>query len=330
MTSVSVDGADMKALVDCGSTRSIISAKLVSKVNFSDSEVMTVNGDVVPCAGTALIKLNIAGCYMCHNFLVMNELVPGISVIIGLDLINRLGGVDIRPGIVKFPNIRSELDSMCAVLHDEPITINDIDFTAEFRRGKWTVAWRWKREPPDLTNQRPNYGISPKLGKAFDDELKMWIKEGWLQPVPEDYKGGILPMIAVEQPAKANVRPVLDFRHVNQYVMCHTAQADVCDETIRRWRQWRGKISMLDLRKAYLQILVDTDLWRFQVIRHKGRSYYLTRLGFDLSSAPRIMSEILRTVLKLDPKIAQGTDNYIDDFIVNEDIIIADEVIDHL
>ena len=87
---------------------------------------------------------------------------------------------------------------------------------------------------------------------------------------------------------------------------------------------------MLDLRKAYLQILVDPDFWKFQVIKHNGQSYYLTRLGFGLSSAPRIMSEILRTVLSLDSKIQQGTNHYIDDVIVNEDIVSAEEVIDHL
>ena len=92
----------------------------------------------------------------------------------------------------------------------------------------------------------------------------------------------------------------------------------------------RGRISMLDLRKAYLQISVDSSLWRFQVVRHKGESFYLTRLGFGLSSAPRIMSEILRTVLRMDPEIAKGTDHYIDDLIVNEDMVSVDKVSEHL
>ena len=42
------------------------------------------------------------------------------------------------------------------------------------------------------------------------------------------------------------------------------------------------------------------------------------------------MSEIVRKVLSLDPDIARSTDHYMDDVIVNEDIAIADEVIDHL
>ena len=72
----------------------------------------------------------------------------------------------------------------------------------------------------------------------------------------------------------------------------------------------QGKISMLDLKNAYLQISVDPDFWKFQTVQHKGESYYLTRLGFGWSIALRIMSEILRTVIKMDPEIANGTDHY--------------------
>lgn len=137
-------------------------------------------------------------------------------------------------------------------------------------------------------------------------------------------------LIAVEQPVKENVRPVLDFREINQYVTSHTAHADVCDETIRRWRQIRGKMTMLDLKKAYLQICIESDLWKYQTIKHNGQCYFLTRLGFGLSSAPRIMSQILKKVLNLDPCVARGTDHYVDDLIVNEDIVSVDKVVDLL
>ena len=70
---------------------------------------------------------------------------------------------------------------------------------------------------------------------------------------------------------------------------------------------------MLDLRKAYLQLFVARELWKHQAVRYKGAFYYLTRLGFGLSSAPKIMSLILKKVVSLDPVIHLGTDFYIDD-----------------
>ena len=336
MASIFVDGVESKALVDSGSTRSIISAKLVSNVNDSDTEIMAVNGKAISCEGTALVRLQISEWCIEHEFLVMKELIPGIPVILGLDVIDRFGGVSIGAGTVKFKKEKNDQQfeevamASCSSSKKEPIEINDPDFTGKFEGGKWTVAWRWKGDPPKLINRKANYGIPDTLSKAFDDEIQTWIKEGWLKPIPGGYQDGILPLIPVEQAEKGNVRPVLDFRHVNHHVVSHTAQAEVCDETIRRWRQWRGKIAMLDLRKAYLQIFVDPEFWKFQAIEHKGQCYYLTRLGFGLSSAPRIMSEILRTVLSLDPRIEQGTDHYIDDVIVNEDVISTDEVMAHL
>ena len=45
-------------------------------------------------------------------------------------------------------------------------------------------------------------------------------------------------LMAVIQPTKDKVRPVLDFRELNGHVMCHTGDdvTDVCGETLREWR----------------------------------------------------------------------------------------------
>lgn len=329
--SVSVDGSELKALVDSGSSRSLIWNRFASSARPSDGhKILSVSADTVLCVGTTQLTLHIAGRELHHEFLVMKRLVPGWELIIGNDLISRLGGVTIGPDAsVRFGCEQSSVPTPSCLVAEE-LRIDDPDFTAEFREGKWVVSWRWREEAPILTNKIANYGIPPNLEEAFNEELGNWMQNGWLLPVTQGYDGPILPLIPIEQPAKGNVRPVLDFREVNQYVVNHTAHADVCDETLRRWRQMRGKISMLDLKKAYLQIHVEPDLWKYQVIKHNGRCYYLTRLGFGLSSAPRIMSEVLRKVLSFDPDVARGTDHFVDDLIVNEDIVSTEKVISHL
>ena len=80
---------------------------------------------------------------------------------------------------------------------------------------------------------------------------------------------------------------------------------------------------VVDFKSAYLQIQVSEDLWKFQVVKHKGVHYALTRLGFGLSCASRSMTSILGKVLSLD-------DHYIDDIVVQESIADAETVRRHL
>ena len=83
---------------------------------------------------------------------------------------------------------------------------------------------------------------------------------------------------------------------------------------------------MVGLKSAYLQIQVSEDLWKFQVVKHKGAYYALTRLGFGLSCAPRIMTSILGKVLSLDDRVRRATDHYIDDIVVQVSVADAKTV----
>ena len=91
-----------------------------------------------------------------------------------------------------------------------------------------------------------------------------------------------------------------------------------------------SNLQIIDLRKAYLQFHVDSSLWRYQVVEYKGRRYCLTRLGFGLNVAPKIMTLVLNKVLSMDPVVRSGTDSFIDDIIVNNDIVSCDRVLELL
>ena len=43
-----------------------------------------------------------------------------------------------------------------------------------------------------------------------------------------------------------------------------TAHADICTEKLREWRRAGLNVSMLDLRKAYLQVHVHQSQWSYQ------------------------------------------------------------------
>ncbi|XP_068237250.1 uncharacterized protein [Palaemon carinicauda] len=128
------------------------------------------------------------------------------------------------------------------------------------------------------------------------------------------------------------IRGCKETQELNVNVKCHTGNdvTDVCSETLRKWRQTGENVSVVDLKSAYLQLSIDEKLWPYQLVNYKGQTFCLTRLGFGLNSAPRIMSRILKTVLSKDEKIERATSSYIDDVLVNESIASADEVIRHL
>ena len=67
-----------------------------------------------------------------------------------------------------------------------------------------------------------------------------------------------------------------------------------------------------------------------QTVVYKDKNYYLTRLGFGLNFAPKIMSQIVQKVLSMDATVKAGTDNYINDILVKESLVSADQIVLHL
>ena len=136
--------------------------------------------------------------------------------------------------------------------------------------------------------------------------------------------------MAVIQQNKDKVRPVMDFRELNTHVDAFTASADVCADKLREWRRQATNVTVIDLRRAYLQVHVHESLWPFQTVIFRGQRYCLTRLGFGLNVAPSIMKAVLAKVLSQDDTILRATSPYLDDIFVNEDVASAQQVECHL
>ena len=78
-----------------------------------------------------------------------------------------------------------------------------------------------------------------------------------------------------------------------------------------------------------MQLHVKENLWNYQRVCYDGVIYNLTRLGFGLASAPRIMTKVLERVLSLEEKIRSGTSIYVDDILVDGSVVSV-EVVEHL
>ena len=324
---VTVDGEfRARALLDTGCSKSIISSDFPFRANRKKSlkEVVMMNGDVAQCSDSVDVEIRVGSESLILNCLVMNML-PGFDMLLGMDVVSQLGGVHVRAdGDVCFGPMSRQVAASA-------IHLSDKDYHISFNDGTWSARWTWadSSQEPVLSNQVPNYRISEDVAPQFESVVEAWIEKGWLRPFdgPCD---GILPLLAVVQENKNKVRPVLDYRELNSYVSSHTAESEVCGEKLRRWRKMGNNLCLLDLRDAYLQVRVDEDLWRYQVVEFRGRRYCLTRLGFGLNAAPKIMSAIVRKVLSICPRIAKSADSYVDDIIVNLDEVSVDEVLLHL
>ena len=293
-----------------------------------------LNGESTSCYGETTVAMVIGQTDMKIRCLVASELVCKAGMIIGVDVIRQLGGVMVNSNLdVRFG------DQLCvasaAAKTRDVLEIHDKDFTATFNGSKWTMEWKWENGEPELTNQCAGYRIPSECREVFDDELSQWIRDGWLveyDPARHGTHEGIIPLLAVKQPNKERkVRPVMDFRELNCYVKSHPGlDSAVCQDKLRNWRMRSDRASILDLRKAYLQIHVSQRLQRFQVVRHRGKVYVMTRMGFGLNIGPKVMTKIISTVLSLNDDIAKGTDHYIDDIWVDESRVTVEKVRRHL
>ena len=272
------------------------------------------------------MEIKVRGVRVKVEAILMNY---GIVVIIGMDVINEMGGVTIKKAEVKFGDVH------CAVAAHRlnVCKIADKDFEANFSGQKWMVKWKWKGELPVLQNRVKFYmnSLESEKNSEFEEEVERWITDGIL--VPWKGKGkGVLPLMAVFQATKKKVRPVLDFRELNSFVVCRTESdiIDMCNEKMRKWRWLEGGTAIVDLKSTYLQLHVAKELWQYQLVSYKGKTYCLTWLEFGLNVAPKIMIAVLKTVLKKGSKTKEATDLYIDDIMVDVTKISTKEVVEHL
>lgn len=333
------------ALVDSGCTRSIISRELVARTNErhrSDSErIVMMNGTTVNCDRVADVCIELDGvrwkqaCLTC-------DILPGYKMLLGMDVINRMGGVRISDGEVRFsPAGRASGVSTTTACAASDLRIEDCDFSATFEDGKWVVKWKWNEKVdccsktdrvlacPVLQNRISHYPPSESVREDFEHEVESWVENGWLRPYDGPFDG-VVPLMAVVQRNKKKVRPVLDYREVNSFLSCHTAESAACNESLRTWRRLGTNVSIIDLRNAYLQLHVHPDLWKYQVVRYKGQTYCMTRLGFGLSIAPKVMTSVLKRILGMNETVAAATESYIDDIAVNNDIVSNETVLQQL
>ena len=154
---VTINGKKTRALVDTGCTTTLVRAS-VAEFWEGANTVRVVDGRKVRCCGETVTKIAVRNIPLQVQVIVLEKLVTGIDVILGLDVIDRLGGASIAKGQVRFERqdaarvVRASSNDTVQPTKPKPFQIEDEDFRAHFDSDKWLEEWRWTTGPPVLTN----------------------------------------------------------------------------------------------------------------------------------------------------------------------------------
>ena len=122
-----VNNTVMTALVDTGCTTTLINYRLMSVCGRCGT-VIAVDGRDIKCKGARQVEIKVHGVQVKVEAILMNRIIDGIDVIIGMDVINEMGGLTIKKAEVKFGDVH------CAIAAHRlnVCKIEDKDFEANF------------------------------------------------------------------------------------------------------------------------------------------------------------------------------------------------------
>ena len=322
-------------MVDTGASVSLVKNSYVNGYERQPSEVRleTLSGELVHVTGCVCLESVVVDCKQLGPVqpYVVSRLPLNVDLVIGLDVVLRCG-MTVDSAGVSFGN-----GVALGAVQDESgsCRIDDKDFSAWFNGDIWTVRWNWKEGASGAIGSSRSY-VADTDEAEVDTEIKEWLDSGILVRYDASRHGKVqryLPLLAVRQEKRGTtkVRPVFDYRETNKMVESHPGGATpICAERLRTWRQVGEAGGVLDLKKAYLQIRIVPELWVHQAIRWKDEVFLLTRLGFGLSSAPKIMTAIVERVLSQSASISGAVTSYIDDLFVATEAISCEDVRAHL
>lgn len=330
-----IDGRRSRTLIDTGCSVTLIGEHVVHgrrRTACNSMKLEMMNRAVLHTLGTVELGSILTengvelGPAVAH---VVHSLPLNVDVVLGLDVLskNKLE-LSCQNGEIEVQFNNSGRSTSIASYSSEAkpceLEIEDKDFTAKFQGGCWVASWCWKDEDNlDSLHKKPCDYVHQTNRLEFDREIESWVHEGILTPYRKDDHGeirGYLPLMAVKQfkGEECKIRPVLDYRKMNEAVQSFPGGAvPICSERLREWRMRGDKGSLLDLKRAYLQIHIEKSLWVYQAVKWNGHLYLLTRLGFGLSVAPKIMTAIVEKVLAQNQHVNEAVSSYVDDLFID-------------
>ncbi|KAF4739343.1 hypothetical protein FOZ63_032230, partial [Perkinsus olseni] len=349
------------ALLDTGCSTSIMSSRIASLFGKKLVRVTTLQGDVELRTGTP-IRVNgvtVQPLVASQRDVLTLSGIP-VQAILGLDLIRALGGVTLvwstdrwavsfghasvcvaqptAPPVLSTcsegASCSSTLTSADVVLHGDDYEVRRVRVTPDTFR--WVFRWKWidGKPPVQGIHAPPHFPgsverLTDEQRRCFYEEIDLWRKHGFIVPVARHRLRNVLTCLPVCQMHKSTrVRPCLNYKPLNSLIVSRPnpdGPPATSQGTLRRRRRLPlAACSLVDISKAYMQVLADPDqaLWQGVVLPHLGQdsSFVMSRLGFGLAIAPRILAVVLDFVLA-EAGLTDKADKFVDDIVANREDI---------
>jgi hypothetical protein len=334
----------MRVMIDTGCSLTLASDHAVRDRLRSVESIMleTMGGEIISTQGSVMLKSVMyesqeLGPLLVH---VLPKLPKQVDLVIGLDVILRIGlqvgGKACRTQVTFGVDEHAASASFKGEVPRVDLSINESDFNACFSQGNWEAEWKWRDDCTNLNTSFPHNVVSAEDVVDFDSEIASWIQDGILIKHDQKEHGPVrnfIPMMGIRQRKgdTSKLRPVLDYRDLNKLIKSNPGgSVPICADRIREWRQVGSECAVIDLKRAYLQVKVKPSLWVYQAVRWRGETYLLTKLGFGLATAPKIMTAIVGATLAADETIKRSVTSYIDDLLVDKTKVSTHVVVKHL
>ena len=277
--------------------------------SLEDSRLTFVDGSTTEILGTSTLVVSHQAVHVPVCFVVVNTVSAALAadILLGTDYMSKRS----QSVVFKFPTERAIITQfVSAALTNVPNnadTIQGGDFTLNrLPSGSWELDWQWDREPPHgLFKGVHVYSRklkSPQQVDWFNTEVKKWVDSKFLVPFDSKIFGEkrcTLTWNPVVQTHKnTKVRPTLDYAILNPYIKNHNfvSQSEICHEALRKWRRYKTAY-LVDVEKAYMNVYVSPKLYPYQVVQVDQKVYAMTRMGFGLNIAPRVLKCLIAHVL---------------------------------
>ena len=91
IVTVAVNEKEFQALPDTGCSRTVIAVWTSGTAQRGEKEIVAVDGSRITCAETASVTLKVCGNVITADCVMVNQLLRGVDVVLGMDVLTRLG-----------------------------------------------------------------------------------------------------------------------------------------------------------------------------------------------------------------------------------------------
>ena len=160
----------------------------------------------------------------------------------------------------------------------------------------------------------PSYAPMSTKGVALEEVTRAFISKGVVElaPLPSP---GFYSRLFVVWKTSGSWRPVIDLSYLNRFLASSPFEMETIQSVLLSARLGDWMVS-IDLKEAYLQILVHPDSRKCLRFVAFGRVYQFRALCFGLASAPQVFTRVMAPVSSILHSMGIRLRRYLDNWLI--------------